>query len=110
MESDRVRLLGISALESISQLPKVPAIADLYPGFQALTWNGLIGPANLPKDVVAILSREVTGMLKDASFVERLRKAGVEPVLTTPEEFRKEIADEYKMWAEVISKAGILKK
>jgi tripartite-type tricarboxylate transporter receptor subunit TctC len=110
MDSDRVRLLGISALEPISQLPKVPAIADLYPGFQALTWNGLLGPAHLPDGVVAILSREVMGMLKDASFVERLRKAGVEPVLTTPDEFRKEIQDEYKMWAEVIGKAGILKK
>lgn len=110
INSDRVRLLGISSLKPISQLPNVPAIAQFYPGFQALTWNGMIGPANMPRDVVNTLSREIMKALKDPAFVEKLQKAGVEPMLTTPEEFTKEIQDEYKMWAEVISKAGIAKK
>ena len=109
-DSDRIRLLGISAPQSIAQLPKVPAIADLYPGFQALTWNGLIGPAKLPPEVVSALSNEIMNMLKNPEFLERLRKSGVEPVLTTPTEFAKEIQDEYKLWGEVIAKAGILKK
>ncbi|MGN6462077.1 MAG: Bug family tripartite tricarboxylate transporter substrate binding protein [Pseudolabrys sp.] len=108
--SDRVRLLGISSLKPISQLPNVPAIAQFYPGFQALTWNGMIGPANMPRDVVNTLSREIMKALKDPVFIEKLQKAGVEPMLTTPEEFTKEIQDEYKMWAEVITKAGIAKK
>lgn len=108
--SDRVRLLGISSLQPISQLPNVPAIAQFYPGFQALTWNGMIGPANMPREIVNALSREIMKALKDPAFVEKLQKAGVEPMLTTPEEFTKEIQDEYKMWAEVITKAGIAKK
>ncbi len=110
INSDRVRLLGISSPKPISQLPNVPAIAQFYPGFQALTWNGMIGPANMPREIVNTLSREVMKALKDPTFVEKLQKAGVEPMLTTPEEFTKEIQDEYKMWAEVIAKAGIAKK
>ena len=107
IENPQLRLLGISSPKPISQLPAVPAIAQFYPNFQALTWNGLIGPANMPKEVVDILSREVLKALNDKAFVERLQKAGVEPVPTTPAEFKKEIEDEYKMWADVIAKAGI---
>lgn len=108
--SDRVRLLGISSLKPISQLPNVPAISQFYPGFQSLTWNGMIGPANMPRSIVDTLSREIMKMLKDPAFIERLQKAGVEPVLTTPEEFAQEIRDEYNMLSEVITKAGIGKK
>ncbi|MGD9768453.1 MAG: Bug family tripartite tricarboxylate transporter substrate binding protein [Pseudolabrys sp.] len=110
INSDRVRLLGITSLKPISQLPNVPAISQFYPGFDSVTWNGMIGPANMPRNIVDTLSREIMKMLKDPAFVERLQKAGVEPVLTTPEEFAQEIQDEYKMLSEVITKAGIGKK
>ncbi|MBN9051994.1 MAG: tripartite tricarboxylate transporter substrate binding protein [Rhizobiales bacterium] len=110
INSDRVRLLAISSLKPISQLPNVPAISQFYPGFDSVTWNGMIGPANMPRNIVDTLSREIMKMLKDPAFVERLQKAGVEPVLTTPEEFAQEIRDEYKMLSEVITKAGIGKK
>ena len=70
----------------------------------------MIGPAKLPPEVVSALSKEISNMLKNPEFLGRLRKSGVEPVLTTPAEFAKEIQDEYKLWGEVIAKAGISRK
>ena len=60
----------------------------------------------------ALYFTDFTGMSvkRMTDLRRRLRKAGVEPVLTTPEEFSREIQDDYRMWADVIAKAGIQKK
>jgi len=44
---------------SIGHLPGLPAIAETYPGFQTITWNGLLTPAGTPRDVVNKLAAEV---------------------------------------------------
>ncbi len=106
--TDRIRLLGISTAQPIKQLPGVPPIAELYPGFQALTWNGLLGPANMPDAIVNRLGGEVEKAMKDGEFTGRLEKLGVDPVITTPAEFAAEIRGEYGMWRDVIKEAGIL--
>ncbi|MCX7151110.1 MAG: tripartite tricarboxylate transporter substrate-binding protein [Proteobacteria bacterium] len=40
-------------------MPGLPAIAETYPGFQSITWNGLLTPAGTPRDVVNKLAAEV---------------------------------------------------
>jgi tripartite-type tricarboxylate transporter receptor subunit TctC len=107
-DSDRIRLLGISSNQRIKQLPNVPAIADIYPGFRALTWNGVLGPAQMPAPVVNVLASEIRKALEDPTFVERLVAAGVEPALTTPANFAAQIVEEHTMWRDVITRAGIL--
>lgn len=51
VESGDVSLLGISSGERLEQLPKVPTISELYPGYAVETWNGLVGTAGMPDDI-----------------------------------------------------------
>ena len=103
----KVRLLGISSETRNSQLPDVPAIAELYPKFSALTWNGLLAPAGTPTAVVDRLSQEMLKALRDPVFLDRLLKIGVDPVVTTPKEFTDSIRADYVMWRNVIKSAGL---
>jgi tripartite-type tricarboxylate transporter receptor subunit TctC len=103
-----IRLLGISSDKRIPQLPDVPAIAEFYPGFRAVTWNGLFAPAGTPPAIVERLAGAVQQALKDRDFFDRLDKMGVEPVPTTPASFTAGIKDEYAMWRDVIKAAGLL--
>jgi tripartite-type tricarboxylate transporter receptor subunit TctC len=104
----QLRLLAISDDHRIAQLPDVPAIAETYPGFRALTWNGLLGPAHMPASIVVQLADQVRGALADAAFVDRLVAAAVEPAPTRPDQFTAEIRDEYALWRDVITRAGLL--
>jgi tripartite-type tricarboxylate transporter receptor subunit TctC len=86
----------------------VPAISELYPGFQALTWNGLLAPAGLPPAITNRLAAEVQKMMKDATFLDRLAKLGLDPVPTTPASFADEIKTEYVMWRDLIKAANVV--
>jgi tripartite-type tricarboxylate transporter receptor subunit TctC len=103
----KLKLLGITSNRRNAQLSDVPTVAELYPGFKALTWNGLVAPANLPRPVLDRLAQEMQRALKDPAFLDRLAKMGLDPVPTTPAEFAEEIKLEYAMWRDVIKAAGI---
>ncbi len=103
----KLKLLGITAERRNAALPDVPAIAELYPGFKAETWNGLLAPAGLPRPVVDRLAQEMQKAMKDPAFLDRLAKMGLDPVPTTPAEFGASIRSEYAMWRDVIKAAGL---
>ena len=100
--SGKLKLLGISSAKRNPQLPDVPAIAELYPKFSALTWNGLLAPAATPAAVVERVSQEMLKAMRDQAFLERLAKIAVDPVVTTPAEFSASIRADYPMWRDVI--------
>ena len=58
-KSGKITLLGVSSEKRMSQLPDLPAIAEFYPGFRTLVWNGLLAPARTPKEIVDRLAQEV---------------------------------------------------
>ena len=104
---EKLKFLGITAEHRNPSLPNVPAVSELYPGFNALTWNGLLGPAHLPEPIVRKLSQEMQRSMRDPAFLDQLVKMGLDPVQTTPEQFAAQIENEYAMWGDVIKKAGI---
>ena len=106
-KAGKLKLLGITAERRNAALPDVPAIAELYPGFKAETWNGLLAPAGLPRPVVDRLAQEMQKAMKDPAFLDRLAKLGLDPVPTTPAEFGASIRSEYAMWRDVIKAAGL---
>ena len=59
--------------------PHVPTVAEQgYPGFRTVTWNGYVAPAATPREIVERIAREIAAGCKDAGFVERLNKIGVD--------------------------------
>ena len=104
----KIKLLGITSDRRNAQLPNVPAIAELYPGFKAMTWNGLVAPAGLPAAITNRLAGEMQKLMKDAAFLDRLAKLGLDPVPTTPASFAADIRSEYTMWRDLIKSTGVV--
>lgn len=108
IKSGRLRVLAVGAPERLAILPEVPTVAQAgLPGFEAYAWQGMIGPANLPQDVVDRLNKSLATALANPEVVARLRDMGVQPMPLSPVEFANFAALEQKRWAEVIKAAGI---
>lgn len=104
----RLRPLAISGSKRAAKAPNVPTVAESgYPGFKTETWNGLIGPANLPAPVIQTLANEVRIALKDPKVLARLDQYGVDPVGSTPAEFRATINEDVTQWAAAVKSANL---
>ena len=104
----RLNVLAVSAERRAAQLPQVPTVAEQgYPGFRTVTWNGYVAPANTPRPVVERIAREIAAGCRDAAFVERLNKIGVDAACSSPEDFGKAIRDDLQVWKEAVQAAGL---
>jgi tripartite-type tricarboxylate transporter receptor subunit TctC len=106
-KSNKIRFLAVSSERRIKQLPDVPAIAEFFPGHNALTWNGLVAPAGTPGAIIDRLSQEIQKAMRDPQFLARLDLIGVDPVQHTPAEFAEQIRREVVQWSAMIKAAGI---
>jgi len=103
-----VRLLAVSSKARAPQLPEVPTIAESgFPGYDVLTWNGLMAPAATPKEIVDKIAAEIARAVKDPQFVARLNQYGTDPLGNTPEEFGAMIAAETALWADTVKSLGL---
>jgi tripartite-type tricarboxylate transporter receptor subunit TctC len=106
-KSGKIRLLGVSSETRAPQLPEVPAIAEFFPGFRTLTWNGLLAPTGTPPALVGRASAEVQKAVRDPAVAERLQRIGVDPLGSTPAEFAETIRTDSVIWQDAIRAAGM---
>ena len=77
------------------------------PGFEVMSWEGILAPAGTPAPVVAKIGEEIRRVAAEPGFVESLRKLGAVATSNTPEEFTAFINNEYAKWQRVVREAGI---
>ena len=108
MQSNRLRILGITAGKRSPAAPELPTIAEGgVPGFEANQWYGVITSAKVPKDIVNKLSLALNAAVNAPDVAERLMKDGSTPNGTTPTQFQAHIKSEIAKWRELIKVAGI---
>ncbi|RYY98022.1 MAG: tripartite tricarboxylate transporter substrate binding protein, partial [Comamonadaceae bacterium] len=84
VKSGKMRALAVTSTRRVDDLPQVPTVAESgYKGFDAVTWFGLLGPANLPKDVVARLNTDVNKALQAPDLRKKLEDQGACSALLT---------------------------
>ncbi len=76
------------------------------PGFEAVAWYGLVGPAGLPRPVVKMLNDAQLLALQDNDVKQRLANFGCDPMPSSPEEFAAYIKSELTKWAKVVKESG----
>jgi len=107
MQAGKVRPLAVGGLQRSPSLPEVPTIAESgYPGFEVISWWGVLGPAAMPKDVVARLNGEIVRMMASADARDRIGALGAEITTSTPERFAAYIRSEQAKWGQVIKDSG----
>lgn len=105
----RLRALAVTGKVRSPSLPDVPTMAEAgYPETKGDQWVGVFAPARTPKDIVALLNREIAKALASADIKERFATIGFVPVGSSPEEFAALIRSDMETWGKVI-RAGNLK-
>jgi tripartite-type tricarboxylate transporter receptor subunit TctC len=107
LQAGTVRALAVTTASRASFLPDVPSLSETVPGYDTEVWWGLLGPANLPPDVLAKLSHDFVAAVNTDAVKERLAKLGATPIGSSPERFDAKIHADYDKWGPIITAAGI---
>ncbi len=108
IKAGKLRPLGVTSKERSPTLPDVPTIAEAgVPGYEALSWFGVLVPAGTRDAIVAKLQNEIAKALADPTMRERFAELGAVPVGGTSAEFADLITAETAKWAKVVQDAGI---
>ena len=108
VRAGRARALGVGNAKRLASLPDFPTVAEAgVPGFECVAWGGMIGPANMPKDIVARLNKEIVATLSQKDVIERMLSEGTVPSPSSAEDFLAYQKAELKKWGAVVKLAGI---
>lgn len=112
VQSGELKPLAVTGKERFPAVPNVPTVAEsgVLPDFDVATWYGMIAPAGTPPEIVGKLNAALTAVIADPVVRERLTKAGVVAVGSTPEAFAAHMASEFARWDKVREAAGIARQ
>jgi tripartite-type tricarboxylate transporter receptor subunit TctC len=102
MPTGRIRMLAVTSQRRSALLPDVPTLKEAGVDVEANAWIGLVAPVKTPEPVVAAVAREVAEALRDPAIGEKLKALYMEPLGTSPAEFKAHVDAEMKRWAPVI--------
>ncbi len=107
-KAGKLRALAVGGATRDPEHPDIPTIAEAgkLPGFEAVAWQGMAGPAGLPADVVKRLNEAFNKVQAQPDVRDKLAKAGLTPVGGTPEAFGRYIRDEIAKWTKVARDIG----
>lgn len=107
VRNGRLKALALSSKKRSTGLPDIPTVAESgYPNFDASSWFGLVGPANMPKAVTDKISSDIARVLAMPDIRAKFIEQGAEPVGSTPREFGQYMKDETVKWANVVKISG----
>jgi tripartite-type tricarboxylate transporter receptor subunit TctC len=106
-----LRPIAISGRQRAPQMPDVPTFIESgFPGFNFVTWNGLLAPAGTPREIVERIAQEVARAANDPKVAARLAANGVDPLGDSPQEFAATIAADIAFWTEAVKISGVQEK
>jgi tripartite-type tricarboxylate transporter receptor subunit TctC len=94
IKAGKVKAIATGGKKRAPQLPDVPTLSETYPGFEQISWFGILGPAGLPQQVSTKVHREMTRTLRAPDVAQRLTEQGFDIVASSPEEFFKYVQTE----------------
>lgn len=96
-----IKVIGITTSKRMVALPEVATFAEQGVEYRP-SWQGFLGPANIPNDVINILNREISSIVSDPQMIQVLAKNGVEVGVSSPQEYRARFNEDYEYWERVL--------
>ena len=107
IQSGKLKALGVASEARIPELPDVPAIAEVFPGFYSSSWFAVVAPPKTPSGIAERLSQGIAETLRLPDVAKRFRDLSVTPVGTSPAETAAFLKRDAERWRDVIVSGGI---
>jgi tripartite-type tricarboxylate transporter receptor subunit TctC len=107
IRAGRLRAIAVTSLKPAAVLPGVPTVAEVYPGFELLTWMGIFLPGGTPEAIRSRLESEFLRVLKIKDVNEKLVALGNDVVAGDGKALAAHVDRELKLYADIIKTAGI---
>ena len=104
----KVKIISAATGKRLALRPDLPTVAEAgFPDFESGTWFGILGPANLPRDIVARIHADVTRIIGAPEFREQnFTKFGLETVAISPDQFAQLIRRDLERWGRLVKATG----
>ena len=107
VKAGKLKLIGVASRQRMANLPDVPTIAETLPGFESVTWYGVVAPPRTPAAVVDKVNAGINQALHDYEVQKRLAELSAEPVGGTPGATADYLKQESARWKNVITAAHV---
>jgi tripartite-type tricarboxylate transporter receptor subunit TctC len=107
IKGGRLRALGVTSKTEASQLPGVPPIGSIIPGFENYGWFGIVAPRGTPKPIIDKVYQDTRKALEDPGMKAKFLEQGLAPVGNTPEEMGRAMKTETELWKVVVRERKI---
>jgi tripartite-type tricarboxylate transporter receptor subunit TctC len=107
INTGKLRALAVTTAKRSDALPDIPTVGEFLPGYEASNWFGVGIPKNTPAEIIDKLNKEINAGLADPKMKARLADFGGTPLVGSPADFAKLIAEETEKWGKVIRAANI---
>jgi tripartite-type tricarboxylate transporter receptor subunit TctC len=107
VKSGRLRGIAVTSARRSSAMPDIPAFAETVPGFESLSWQAMLGPKALSRDIAARWNTEVNRVLQQPDMKERLASDSMEAAGGPPERFLDQLKRDVAKWRKVVTVGNI---
>ena len=107
--SGKIRVLAVTSPVRLTAAPELPTATEAeFPGLVVPASLGLLAPAGTPKPIIEQIAQATRTALAERAYQQALIESGFEPTIdSTPEKFRRSLADDVALWAPVVKKLGL---
>ena len=107
IRTGKLRALAVTTAKRSDALPDIPTVGEFLPGYEASNWYGVGIPKNTPAEIIDKLNKEINAGLADLKMKAKFADFGSTPLVGSPADFGKLIADETEKWGQVVMFVGI---
>lgn len=107
IESGRLRALAVTSRSPLAQLPGVPVLSSVVPGFESSGWFGIVAPRGVPAPVIDRIYRDTKAALEEPELRTRLTAMGFTPIGNSPAEMDADMGNERRRWSKVVADRNI---
>jgi tripartite-type tricarboxylate transporter receptor subunit TctC len=107
IRTGKLRALAVTTATRSEALPDIPTVGEFVPGYEASNWYGVGIPKNTPAEIIDKLNKEINAALADPKMKARFADFGGTPLVGSPADFAKLIAEETEKWGKVIRAANL---
>jgi tripartite-type tricarboxylate transporter receptor subunit TctC len=108
LRSGRLRALAVTSPTRYSELPQIPTVAEVFPGFEAVTWAMFVAPRGTPLELRELLATQLVRIMRQPEIKLKLQQNGIEATPETSPQLAKAYAlAEFEKWGRIIKQANV---